>query len=517
MIFELKSLQSRWLTFSIFSQIWFQNRRQITRRKAQPLSPYEIMSSLRSSQGSTDTFIGSSLSPVENYNHHESSCQSTLAPSQLVSDDRHCKLSGLEPKMAIVPGIRLRPNLSEPGTTNPTGDSSYRENPVFDAIEAKKSPVPNRFVDLINSVSTPKQSAIHPPRTQALPGYLANRRSAMHQERHMDKFPSSLPRTLERSASSSMTVSSLPIKHHTPSTVRLSLSMDGKARVITGADDPPSPPRMWSSQGSNNPEKRPNGGGLQRSHSALEPFELPSAFPRRSMAGRSRDARTWEFYCDSEAGNTLTTQAELERSGSAVGPIGLLRSGSNKAMRPNRNKGNVLNQNHQYTKTPKSEAQSAVRPNLGRTFSSVARLQTIDGNEQRFLANSSGKDPKRKLPSSIFEDEDGDSDKENWEPGTQRRPAQRRRATQSQGLRRGVLEESPVIPSQSSSLESLLNRENSSPRPKRKQLEEPGQENNLGEAHDEFADLIQPSSLPRAREDLEGVQNLLALSQASWF
>lgn len=478
------------------------------------------MSNLRSSQDSTDTLIGSSFSPVEQYNHHhlhESSTQSTLISSQLVSDDKHCRFSGLEPKIVISPKIGLRPNLSGPSKSKPIGGINYCQNPIINAVEAKKSPVANRLVDPIHSACTPQQIAIQPPGPQPMPGYLANRRSApfaMHQERQP------LPRTpLERSVSS-ITGDSLPMKH-TASTVRLSLSLDGKARVVTGADDPPSPPRMWSSQGSNNPERRP-AGSLQRSHSALEPFELPSAFPRRPMAGRSRDARTWEFYCDSEAGNTLTTQAELERSGSAVGPIGLIRSGCNKVMRPNSNKGNVLNQKYPYIKTQKFEAQSAVKPKLGRISSSVASFQITDGNEQRSIANpSSGKDPKRKLPSSIFEDEDGDSDKENWEPGTQRRPVQRRRAIQSQGgLRRGVLEESPIIPSQSSSLESLLNRENSSPRScrsKRKQLEKPGQENVPAEAHDEVADFMQRCSLPRAVEDLEGVHNLLSLSQASWF
>lgn len=417
-------------------------------------------------------------------------------------------------------GLRL--NLSEPSKSNPTGDISHGQNPILNAIEAGKSPVEIGRLDSMQSASTPKQSAVHPPQPQPMPGYLANRRSASfarHEERHTEKFLSSLPRTpLERS-SSSITASSLPVKH-TASTVRLSLSLDGKARVITGADDPPSPPRMWSSQGSNKPEKRP-GGILQRSHSALEPFELPSAFSRRSMVGRSRDARTWEFYCDSEAGNTLTTQAELERSGSAVGPIGLIRSGSNKAMRLNPNKVNIPDQNFQYAKAQKCEAQSAVKPKVGRTFSSVTRLQTINGNEQRsIMKSSSPKESKRKLPSSILEDEDGDSDKENWEPGTQQRPVQRRRAIQSQGMRRGVLEESPAIPSQSSSLESLLNRENSSPRScrsKRKQLEKPGQENSPAKAHDEVADFVQRCSLPRAVEDLEGVHNLLSLSQASWF
>ena len=39
---------------------------------------------------------------------------------------------------------------------------------------------------------------------------------------------------------------------------------------------------------------------------------------------RSRDARTWEFYCDSDARNALTEQAEREEKGSATAAIGLI-------------------------------------------------------------------------------------------------------------------------------------------------------------------------------------------------
>lgn len=477
------------------------------------------MSNLRSSQDSLESFTGSSFSTVENSEHHEALSQSISVSSQSISNDENCKFSGLEPKMMIVPGSGLEPNISELHKSSPALDTGHCQKPICNVVNGKKPTVANRSVDQTHSASALEQSAIHTPRPKEMPGYLANRRSAsfaIHQEQHSDLVPSSILGNIAGS-SSSMTIPSWPVKH-TSSIVRLSLSLDGKARVITGADHPPSPPRTWSPHGFRRVEKRP-GGGLQRSHSALEPHELPSAIPRRSMVGRSRDARTWEFYCDSEAGNTLTAQAELEKSGSAVAPIGLIRSGSNKAMRPNSNKRSVPSQNHGSAKKYKSGDHSTVKLKLGRAVSSVARLQTINGNEQRLVAKGSGKDPKHKLPSIIFEDEGGDSDKENWEPGTQRRPVQRRRAVQSPGIQRGVLQESPIIPNRSSSLESLLNREDSSPRscrPKRKQLEEPGQENVQPEVYDEVRDFVQRSSVPRAVEDLEGVQNLLSLSRASW-
>ena len=44
------------------------------------------------------------------------------------------------------------------------------------------------------------------------------------------------------------------------------------------------------------------------------------------MSGRSRGARTWEFYCDSGARNASTEQAEREESGSATAAIEMIRS-----------------------------------------------------------------------------------------------------------------------------------------------------------------------------------------------
>ena len=364
-----------------------------------------------------------------------------------------------------MPESSLSPEVPEFGKSN-LADVGHRQSCVREVDGPKKPAVTDHSADHINATTALEQTANRTPRAKETPGYLANRRIGLFvipQDNPINRFPSSLPRSLARC--NSMTLPSLPMKHISTN-VRLSLSLDGKARVVTGPDNPPSPPRVWSPQESNILEKRP-GGGLQRSHSAFEPYELPSVVPRRSMVGRSRDARVWEFYCDSEASNTLTEQAELEKSGSAVGTIGLIRSGSNKAMRPNSNKRNAHTQKSDCTKKQKPDDHFAVKPKLGRAVSSVARLQTIDGNQQRTAARTSSSDPKRKLPSSIFEDEGADSDKENWEPGTQRRPVQRRRAVNSPGVQRGVLKENSMIPSQSSSLESLLNREDSSPRSSR--------------------------------------------------
>lgn len=545
-------------------QIWFQNRRQITRRKAQPLSPYEILSNLRSSQDSAGSFTGSSFGTLEKNDLHGSFSPSTLVPGQLGSDDGYSRSFGLEPRLETAPGIGFETKVPKFSKSNEAVDIDGRQHRDQEIISPNEPEVTNTFAIQTHAATMLRESAIRIPRPKEMPGYLANRRSAsfcLDRGNLNNKDHPSLPRSLERYSSSTI-VPLLPVKHASTN-IRLSLSLDGKARVVTGPDDPPSPPRLWSSQGSNVLEKRP-GGGLQRSWSAVEPNEMPSA-PRRSMIGRSRDTRAWEFYCDSEASNALTEQAELEKSGSAIGPIGLIRSGtSSKAMRPN-----LTNRNVQSGPKQNSEGRLlATKPKLSRANSSLARLQTIDGNEQRVAAAATAvkppsRDPKRKLPSSIFEGEGGDSDKENWEPGTQQRPVQRRRAAAgattataaftknnkylSSHHPRRVLEENSVIPSHSSSLDSLLNREDSSPRPsrpKKKQQQEQQQldddepagaesqnQNDSVKAHDPTPaapvaaaaakNLVHCSTntnitIPRAIEDLEGVQNLLSLSQARW-
>ena len=54
--------------------------------------------------------------------------------------------------------------------------------------------------------------------------------------------------------------------------------------------------------------------------------DIPVPYSRHSMSGRSRGARTWEFYCDSDARNALTEQAEREESGSATAAFEMIRS-----------------------------------------------------------------------------------------------------------------------------------------------------------------------------------------------
>lgn len=310
---------------------------------------------------------------------------------------------------------------------------------------------------------------------------------------------------------------SLPKPLKRASSFRLSTSLDGKAQVVMGTGDTPSPPskplgpvafpqRHWS---------------LQRSQSAVNlnsqgsgsVVESSSLWPRSSMPGRSRDVRTWEFYCDSDVRNALSVQAEQEKKGSALGLLGLIRSSSASSKVPL----TPLSQHNSHLKHGPGKrkgvgSRSDQRPKISRTASSVARLQTIDVSVQRHNSKTlegdlthGSKNPRHQNPS-------GDSDKENWEPGTQLRNTPRRTV----GGNRPVLTETTRTANHSMRLENLLNGDTGiSRRRPGKHMDGKQEKENIG-IDAEVSKFMGEANPPRQEDDLEGVQNLLSLSQGAW-
>lgn len=123
----------------------------------------------------------------------------------------------------------------------------------------------------------------------------------------------------------------------------------------------------------------------------------------------------WEFACDGEnREDILTTQAKYESDGSAIAAINLLRSTSSSGcvspLQPNSAKRNAA------ISKAAPRAGQAKKARLGRTASSVARLQTSAGQGNKKPAGKeSGKDGE-KLKVSVLLSPGGDSDKENWSP-----------------------------------------------------------------------------------------------------
>ena len=267
------------------------------------------------------------------------------------------------------------------------------------------------------------------------------------------------------------TESKEPLKRS--SSVRLSMTAEGSVKIRTSNEPTPSPPK----ERSRNQKSQTK---IRRSISLFEDLDAQKINqPSKSRLlnadfGRSRDARTWEFYCDSSAKDALSTQAEAERNGSAVGAINLIRSNSQKSrgfpspMSPALSKGNVP----MVTAKTKSG-----KPKMMRAKSSLARLQSSE-RDTSVQKQSSKQSRHVRSPS-------GDSDKENWAPGTRMSENPLRR-TQPSNNRRPILQ----------SNESATFRDT---RP---------QSNAAGRAS-----TIKASA---RGDDLDCIQGLLSLSQGAW-
>ena len=506
----------------------------MTRRKSRPLLPHEIFSNLQSSQENAGHASSSSSSAPESSQLQQPSSQTTATPSQSTAQSLHSTQQGKASVDAIVTesatlseiaGIPVGNNISR----GPESTSEGSAKPVVTSASVNNK-VDNGQPSITNLIQSLSQTIS----TKRRPGYLANRRSASFVIR--DEGKNGLPHSSLKSNQPSIEAAkgatdasgSSQILKRTSSHVRLSMSLDGKAEVTTRTGNTPSPPRSQPVPTAINPLPRSKN-GLQRSYSALEPGDksvsnkivsevVPVPYSRRSMTGRSRDARTWEFYCDSDARNALTEQAEREESGSATAAIGLIRSQSNnsKIMAPNPNKRNAHSQKPDSTKRLKADIQATGKPKLARAISSVARLQTANSNEPTRKAKKGGeKKLKGVSESAIWQEYEGDSDKENWEPGTQFSNPRTRRPGQSQQAAR-ILEESFRVPSESSSLDAMMNGEsNTSCRSITRSSSSEEKENSGPKVNDEIAAFTGESG-PREVEDLDCVQNLLSLSQAAW-
>ena len=294
------------------------------------------------------------------------------------------------------------------------------------------------------------------------------------------------------------------------SSLRLSTTFDGKAQiVIDNGSSPPRPPSTVM-QKLLRPQQP-----LQRSQSEISSqtsctWNLSDSMPvpRRLAPSRSRDARTWEFYCDSDARNALTVQAENEQRGKAETTIGLIRSSSasKMAVSPAVSAAGP-------TKRKSTSRKPHSRPKLARTESSVARLQSMSSNANLKLENPDALVKKGSPQAMLIVDLPGDlSDKENWIPGTRRRLVRSPRPEAEMRVR-STLRENSEIPSHSNSLESHLERDIG----RRSRLQgTPASKEDEEPQDPEVAAFMGEANVPRIAEDLDCVQQLLSLSQGAW-
>jgi hypothetical protein len=226
-------------------------------------------------------------------------------------------------------------------------------------------------------------------------------------------------------------------------------------------------------------ERSKRAGAIQRSQSAVNAssdvgYQLGEDIPEWRKAkphGRSRDARSWEFYCDNDARNALAKTAEFDKNGSAQAVLGLIRSNSSsrKPLTP------LGGENLRLHKTDDVHGKAAAGrlkrlSKLGRAMSSMAAL----GSPNASKAKTAGK---RGKGVEVWQDNFGDSDKENDDPDE----SSISRAASSHGA--GVSASSAV-------------------------------EKELGVTVD--SGVRGKGRSPRAARELDAVQQLLSLSQGAW-
>ncbi|KAF5023605.1 hypothetical protein F66182_4363 [Fusarium sp. NRRL 66182] len=486
-------------------QIWFQNRRQNDRRKARPLSPQEV-AALRygamhviSSDPITSTATPSKPEKTfpasdpagSRFTDPMSASPRTLdqTPSMPRS---HSDLVNSTPISAshergrhFLPDVT--PSRIDPALPHETQDASLS---MPSSMSSNVGYLANRWNSVGNSFSTP-------------PAFTRSGDDSFR----FDPFP---PSTCTSEGSFSLSQSQ--------SKVRLSLSLEGKAELVSNQGSPTRdvPPRP-SSTTPNLPQVRQ--GGLQRSHSALPAVTLPPIThltsglpPPRLMRGRSRDVHAWESCADAENRDELTAQAEHESNGSAIAAINLLRSSSG-ILQPSTAKRNASMMKPQ-------RPHQAKKAKLDRSGSSVSRQET--GLEESEKADKEFS----KVKVSMLVSPIGDSDKENMSPAAN--------AGSSDSYRRRALPPAPPKPlgqnprrvgrvlQEQKNPNILSNRANTAPtRPRsiiKEGLEifEDTMKPSMPPREEEVERFMRGSISPSKRPDMDCVAGLLSLSQGNW-
>ncbi|KAI3328893.1 hypothetical protein HD806DRAFT_519260 [Xylariaceae sp. AK1471] len=452
-------------------QIWFQNRRQNDRRKSRPLSPQEI-EALRYGNGMR--VLSSDPMPAPMALPNAAELPQDLPADTTTAVELEKRPSSSEDASSRHLSQPLSPQVVE--AQKPAGEGNLD-------VEAKNTPAGTP--PLLERRESEGDSHPYSQASATSIGYLANRWNTEHSfstptvERsgddsfryEWDARPSTdsdidngNPRLNSFSSSTSSAADVSPFTLQPPlssssSQVRLSLSLDGKAELISAQPSPPRPAPQLPLDSETLPPVR-SSRHLQRSRSALPGITLPpistltatlnAPFPPGFIRGRSRDVHAWESCCEADTRDELTRQAENESSGSAIAAISLMRSSSSSASLSNlihNHHSHSQSQSHSGVLQPNSSKRNVLgtacgssnkKPKFGRASSSIARLQSVPpvSHEHLFLAGSGeetalemGEDTlepekkrRKKLGNFTILSPSGDSDKENWSPGSDGNP-----------------------------------------------------------------------------------------------
>ncbi|EAA61126.1 hypothetical protein AN5048.2 [Aspergillus nidulans FGSC A4] len=470
-------------------QIWFQNRRQNDRRKSKPLQPHELLPSSQSDDSKTkcdDSILVEGSSRLEQDHDHERAHGSR--PSMPEGDSFASDAVDKDERGQVEESSQTSVAISEsPNSSQQAADSSLVE------LNAMQSPI------------DASSNALHPNSAK-------RKRSG-----------SDLGETNKESATPSM-LDSLK----SPPSLRLSLSFDGEAMVRKQGELTPSPPKGRNSlrismsadgqaviraNGEPSPSKNrismfptrtPRLAGLRRSNSAVV-LGTPRSLEREKSFGRSRDPRNWESIFDTDARSALATPFSSQST-----PKSALLSGGKRSLTRSLSARHpsLLTPNSDTQGTPITQAMRQKRQKLSRTVSSLGRLESgrkaLGEKFPSTLKNS-------KSAKDDLELEAGDSDKENWIPGT--RVSQSRRRTVSSHTHRPVLKDSNGRDGRPHDA-STSGRSRWS-QPSHRKTVGPSKSLSMSGLEGDVSAFMGGNAASQ-EEDLDCIQGLLSLSQGAW-
>ncbi|KAL5041079.1 hypothetical protein BDW71DRAFT_18542 [Aspergillus fruticulosus] len=470
-------------------QIWFQNRRQNDRRKSKPLQPHELLPSFQPDElkpRCDDSILAEGSSGLEEDNEH-----------------------GLArvPRPLMPEGGSFASDVVDKDERDRVGESSQTSVATSGLPESSQQAADSSPVEL-DTVQSPvdaSSNALHP-------------NSAKRKRSESD-----LGGMITESATPCMLAS---LK--SPPSLRLSLSFDGEAMVRKQGELTPSPPKGRNSlrismsadgqaviraNGEPSPSKNrismfstrtPRLAGLRRSNSAVA-LGTPRSLEKEKSFGRSRDPRNWESLFDTDARSALATPFSSQST-----PKSALISSSKRSLTRSLSARHpsLLTPNSDIQSTPISQAMRQKRQKLSRTVSSLGRLESgrkvLGEKLSSTLKNS-------KSAKNDLDLEAGDSDKENWIPGT--RVSHSRRRTVSSHTQRPVLKDSNGRDGRTQ--EVSTSGRSRRPQPSHRKTIGASKSMSMSGLEGDVSAFMGGNAASQD-EDLDCIQGLLSLSQGAW-
>ncbi|KAJ5103396.1 Homeodomain [Penicillium argentinense] len=407
-------------------QIWFQNRRQNDRRKSKPLQPHELLaprSSMSDSSGllpSDDTASGepgfsSGAEQMEGHDRPEGTRPRSWGGELLQLSDPSDPVTGDKDEPELPPQSTQTSVATDVEDTPPTTQEEFH---------APESGLNTQEQDI-----SQEDSLLQVPKRKRSLSDMQGEGEVSQRAVEVNTTPVKSPPSLRLSFSFDGEAMVRKEDEMTPSppkgrnALRIAMSSDGKA--VIRAENEPSPSKNRAAMFS---VRRTKMSSLHRSNSAILPATPRAGLTEKDRTfGRSRDPRNWESFFDTDARSALSTPTSSQTAPNAS--PGLFHSRSNRTLsRSASGRQSLVSVHADASRTPISQSMGEKRRKLSRTVSSLGRLET-ERNRSLNQPSNLSKPLTSKSGKHDLELDPGDSDKENWLPGTRTSQVRRRKTS----------------------------------------------------------------------------------------